>query len=481
MNNEIIQYITQQLKSGFTLKRIRQTLLEHYPTNDINESIDYVVSQEVNKILPTAREMLKEGKSFQEVKQFALNQEHDDIIVNQLVRSLNSEKIVPQQNSPSQVTSQAMQTPTAGGVNLLAVFFAIIIFVGLIGGLYFFFADDQDTQLLDVSSEKLASSSTVYPGDKYEFKVEAINLGKKDAYDVTFTYYLEDLENNLITVESNTKAISTSLNFIQDISIPRSTKPGKYKITVEANYGDGIAKSAFTMDILDREIEINKETQEQLEQENQDSDTEQENLDGDELDVPVEQVPNNQPVQKESFQESGASSSSGNQNSDYSTYYSQQSSSIVDYYTDVSLPIFSVTAAPLDESTTFNKIDSLAKTDVEAAKDLCERMPLDGSQQKCFERVVKLSESSDVCDSPVSYMGYSFCNDNPSGQETPEDYLDCSYLTKQDEKEACQEFLENNQNLDPIDLSEIPESNIFGEGYEPPGEDDDYFGTQDNP
>ncbi len=97
--------------------------------------------------------------------------------------------------------------------------------------------------LLDVKVNVL--SGFVREGQPVRFIVGLINFGPKQRYDVNLSYTIRDENDNVVVRKTDTRAIETTLSFVEKVDIPNTTKPGGYVIQADASY------SGFTASAID--------------------------------------------------------------------------------------------------------------------------------------------------------------------------------------------------------------------------------------
>lgn len=201
MADELLKYVENQLRSGYTQTQIRQALINRgYDPNIVQGAIDSVS-----------------------------------------MRSLNSDSV--QMNS-SYISKSLSKQIIFVALGLSAII--LLVFLSI-----FFFKKEA---LLDVMTSP--EKQIYHPGDFVSFNIQIFNMGAKDKFDVTLNYRVLDKNDNLITGTEETIAISTSASHRKEVRLPNSMKSGDYILKVFANYEGKIATSAFTFKIEPKQINI---------------------------------------------------------------------------------------------------------------------------------------------------------------------------------------------------------------------------------
>jgi hypothetical protein len=268
MDAGLIDKINAALQQGYTLSTI-PSVLNMYDSKEVQHALESYISFHARQIDQYTKQMIDQGYSFDQIKQVYLQKGYDPQIadaslahvaddkhivayINQLLgQGYSLERIhslLIERHFDSWKIHRIMKTFSPSHLHIpknvaLGVFGVLFIIIAVLS----VFTSSNDSRLLDVDAA--AIDTEVNAGEDVMFYVEAQNLGRKGTYDVIFTYSLLDSAGSLLEQRSTTKAISTSLNYVDDILVPSSLNPGKYFIEVEANYIDGIASSKFSIEI----------------------------------------------------------------------------------------------------------------------------------------------------------------------------------------------------------------------------------------
>ncbi|MFP4111926.1 MAG: hypothetical protein ACLFPQ_04640 [Candidatus Woesearchaeota archaeon] len=492
MEPKLIEYINRQLANGFTIDKIREAMFEYYPKNLVDEHVNYVIEQHVENIKSSAKILLSQGKDLSEIKDICLEREHDNTIVDKLLSELKDEKKGFQNKSQNDISSKNdtnnkkgqtqyvqkqleiyIQDQLRKGYSLESIhslllnqgynpenvnfeinkirqshlyvhkshFLTGIIVMLLIAGLGFgsfmLFGDSQ--RLLDVKAEGFDTMRTLSPGERIEFKVEALNLGKRERYDVDFTFTMRDMDGNVLERKSDTRAIATSISLIPFMDIPSDAAPGNHMMLVEADYGDGVARSSFQF-----RIENNYDSEyEDFPDDRDDSDLEDNKQDTDDsYEHPDDSADDNSNIKDDTYTDDETS----DENSEN------------EYIPPEKLFIFIPSE---DGATSKSSIESIARDDITRAKELCSNLP-NPDRQNCLTKVQEaLGEFEEVCENTSTYLGETFCLDETS-EDIPEN--PCKLIEGHDERIACEEFLKESWDNAPI--------NSTGEGIINHGSDE---------
>lgn len=119
---------------------------------------------------------------------------------------------------------------TSGGVMLRRIPVTIVV------------RAEREAGLLDVKVNVL--SGFVKEGQPLRFIVGLINLGTSQRFDVNLSYTVKDENDNIVTRKADTRAIETTLSYVERVDLPKSAKPGGYVVQVDAQY-NGFTASAI--------------------------------------------------------------------------------------------------------------------------------------------------------------------------------------------------------------------------------------------
>jgi len=108
----------------------------------------------------------------------------------------------------------------------------------------------EEYALMDVKVEVLTKQ--VMPDGTLRFYVSLYSLGIKKRFDVTLDYQIKEVDTEkLISHKEETMAIETSLSFVRNYDLTNvSLSPGKYFISVVANYENKTATSADLFEVI---------------------------------------------------------------------------------------------------------------------------------------------------------------------------------------------------------------------------------------
>lgn len=417
MNPELIQQINAALQQGYSLSTV-PSLLTTYDQNEVKHAIESYIDFHAKQIDQFTRQMVQQGYHFDQIKQTFLQKGYDPMIVDKSLSHVSNDEqlemyvkqLLAQGYSLERIHSLLIDRHyDLGKVNKVMrhfnqsqfhfskqTVFAVLVLIVTFGGMFAYLSLRDNQRLLDVSASPL-DSEKLSPGSEVQFTVEALNLGGKGTYDVIFKYSLRDITNTLIEERSTTKAIATSLNFIDTFELPKTMKDGKYYVEIEADYVDGVAKSEFSIAVMNQKESSNSNTQNITAQGS--------SSDNAEIGTSTET----------------SSSGSSRQNTN------------VPFVPEIILPKIpaNVEEGHIVEGTTTpsladpNVIESLAKQDLSFAYYVCSKLDA-GERDSCFERAgiptVQSLLDSGLCERIVVYSGQEICITNQT--EEPSDICD---------------------------------------------------------
>ena len=192
MADELLRYVSDQLKKGYSPAQIKQTLLRNgYSPALVDGVMDSV----------------------------ALNQPNTTIPSRPLSNPINMKLLVG----------------VAAAILILAAAFASLFLL------------KPNEALLDLRSTP--DYDNYHAGDTVGFDLEIFNMGSKERFDITLSYRVLDADDNLVMSKEETAAISTSTSYHKEIVLPTSMKKGIYSVKIFANYDNKVATSGFTVNI----------------------------------------------------------------------------------------------------------------------------------------------------------------------------------------------------------------------------------------
>ena len=252
VQSSLVSYINKQLDLGYKLEDIKNFLKNSgYNSQEVDNSAEYVYNskynpeiakkQRIDQLIIYIQQQQRAGFFLPQIKQFLLKNNYLENEVNSAISAVES----PQKKENNYL-----------GVVLVMVFVMSMI----IGGMVMWnFQLGQDissiklNELLDLKAKKLTNNPVA--GESLDFQVEIFNMGSSRRYDIVLDYVIKNRDTNeIISGESETFALDTSLSKILSIDIPKNTPGGKYILEIDANYDDLVAKAGFIFDIESKKI-----------------------------------------------------------------------------------------------------------------------------------------------------------------------------------------------------------------------------------
>ena len=204
---KLINYIRQQLGSGYDLNTIRNHLIRYgYPPNVVDETINIIYQSKYTAPTPIF----------------------------------------------SQPTSKANLS-----IHKLALITAFIFMISSVVMFTYILMSQNSpvpNQLLDIDTESLSQSVKI--GNNFEFLIKVSNMGMTKRYDIKMVYEVLDLTGNLITKKEESIGVETSVSKKAIISIPDDIKPGQYTLKTTAKYNGQIAESSFLFKVKKEVIQM---------------------------------------------------------------------------------------------------------------------------------------------------------------------------------------------------------------------------------
>ncbi len=105
--------------------------------------------------------------------------------------------------------------------------------------------------LFDVTSSVSPQFTVLSPGDRLAADIKVINLGSLNKT-VMLSYYVSDLDGNVIVSDSQTADVATTMGLSRDLSLPVDVPLGDYVFYVTAKSGSSFGLSAFLFTVSDK-------------------------------------------------------------------------------------------------------------------------------------------------------------------------------------------------------------------------------------
>ena len=188
------------------------------------------------------QQQMSAGYSIVAIREHLINSGYQPEVVDEAVQSLYS--------------SQRHPIHT---LNKTLIISSSLIFVGLIvltASIYLLVGSSKGTQeLLDVKIEGITESPNA--GDRYQFKVNLLNMGSKNRYDVRLRHELLE-GGTVLNVEEETVAVETKIERITTVTLPGSLSPGSYMLRTTAMYSGQKAVASLSLRV-EPKAEVKKE------------------------------------------------------------------------------------------------------------------------------------------------------------------------------------------------------------------------------
>ena len=231
IDQKLLKYIKEQLSKGYSIEQVKEYLIKYgYAINVVEDTIGYMhdLQKDVSnaysgEIKFKVSKALDHGYSKEQIIQELLGQGFSYDVI----------KVALNECSIKEVHHHIHWTPIAVTVVLcVAIFFSVMVFFG----------GPEEVALLDVKLGML--SQDVVAGGNLIFNVDLSNLGTKQRYDVTLKYEVVSLDDGrLLISESETKAVATTLGFVQQLDVPHFASDGNYRLDVLVSYSDQVGRA----------------------------------------------------------------------------------------------------------------------------------------------------------------------------------------------------------------------------------------------
>ena len=206
-DQQLVNYIRQQLSSGYNLNAIRNYLIQYgYSPSLVDEAINVIYHPDYTPPVQPA---------FQPT---------------------------PKINSSVKMSTHKLALITA----LIFMLSSVVMFTYILMGQ----SSSVPDKLLDVDTEALSQSVKI--GDNFEFLIKISSMGTVERYDIKMIYEVLDLTGNLITKKEESIGVETSVSKKAVINIPNDVQPGQYTLKTTAKYSGRKAESSFLFKIKEK-------------------------------------------------------------------------------------------------------------------------------------------------------------------------------------------------------------------------------------
>ena len=104
---------------------------------------------------------------------------------------------------------------------------------------------ETDMTLFDAKIDIIPGYKEVNAGEDLKAQVSLFRIGPAERMvDVTVTYLIKDLEDNVISTESETFAVLDQVSYTKEFEVPSSLSSGTYVVAIEVMYGSSFATSS---------------------------------------------------------------------------------------------------------------------------------------------------------------------------------------------------------------------------------------------
>ncbi len=252
VQQNLVSYILTQMRQGKTLEELNRFLIgAGYDKTEVESSIQYVLNTQTNPKLAEEQRIQQLTDYIQKQLQAGFQQQ---AISNFLVsRGYPYYEV----NSALQQATLPKREEKVQHKMLILALIMMFVMTSAVTFMYFKaytkFGFEVPEKLLDVEAEKL--TTLVQQGGTLDFRVKLINFGYERRYDVALSYKIIDRQTQGTVLEqTETLALSTTLENIVKFDIPETMKPGKYVLRVDATYQEFTATSGFIFEVLPKEL-----------------------------------------------------------------------------------------------------------------------------------------------------------------------------------------------------------------------------------
>lgn len=159
---------------------------------------------------------------------------------------------IDKQYYKGQMPLEVIHQHHVGGGSLVKIGAMLVIVAVLIGG-FFMYGEQLFGEPGEVILDLVAKpyKEIIAPGEPLIIEVSMVNQGGTEKANVDFEYDVRDRNTALIYEDSETRAFSSTLEFLAELDLPADTSEGQYEVTVIARYGNTPDKSKFVVTIAE--------------------------------------------------------------------------------------------------------------------------------------------------------------------------------------------------------------------------------------
>jgi len=256
-NESLAEYITEQLRQGYSEEQVRQSLLQNgYPRSMVDAAF-VALRQDVTTKPRHAPSIASASPLASYIKTYlAQGYQPEQLRLSLLQQGYSAADVdgALDEVAGRQTVRHELHLPVATvlKVAVLLILIAGIIFgVSLLKGKMTTTPGDGGSRLLDVRLSLDASAAA--PGETVNAEADIINMGSAKRYDVTLTYELRDSDGVAVwSGGGKTKAVETSLADAERIVIPAETPDGQYQVVAVADYGTNKATASSPLTVQEQ-------------------------------------------------------------------------------------------------------------------------------------------------------------------------------------------------------------------------------------
>jgi SOS response regulatory protein OraA/RecX len=257
----IVQAIKNMLSQGQSYEQIKQYLMSKgYPESIIYQYYSEATQeqsknkQQLIQITDYIRNMEARGYKFQQIKTFLIQKGYSSQLIDEAGAHLPQKEIHEQDKTVTHKYEYHLPGKTA-----LFIIGIIVIIMIVGGGLFYFLNPLKETStLLDLKVQ--AHNTNIKAGGALYFDVTVLSMSDaRETFDMILTYNILDDDDELIIEEEETIAITTTMSHSKKINLPSDLKEGKYKLKILSNYNGRNAIASFEFNVGEAEQTLEEE------------------------------------------------------------------------------------------------------------------------------------------------------------------------------------------------------------------------------
>jgi len=255
----LVEYVRQLNSQGYSFDYIRNYLISQgYQSEDIENAIDNALQTPSSQptvpspqpiqassvredLVNYINQQLKAGYSTEDIRSYLLNYGYNQFDVDNAIQAVG----------PVHMKIEHQIHISKNTIVMMSFFFLFVLISSYIAYLLLFDGSKPDEQLLDLDSILLEPNQKLYPSNVINFNIELFNFGSDKRYDISLIHTIRNKETRReITTKKETVAVEVRMSKVAKIQLPDDIEPGLYELETEAIYEQKRAQTSFDFTVF---------------------------------------------------------------------------------------------------------------------------------------------------------------------------------------------------------------------------------------